>query len=74
MEVKNMVATHTPNYPTKRPSVPTGPKAGKKGSKSKVMKPMPKASKTTMGAIPPSGRSGVNPTSQGQTVQGGPKR
>jgi len=38
------------------------------------MKPMPKASKTTMGAIPPKGRKTVSPKAQSQTVQGGPKR
>ena len=64
----------TPNTPKKMPSVPTGPKANSKSSKSKVMSPMPKASGTTMGAIPPSGRSTVSPTSQSQTVQGGPRR
>ena len=64
----------TPNNPKKMPSVPTGPKANSKSSRSKVMKPMPKASKTTMGAIPPKGRKTVSPTSQSQTVQGGPKR
>ena len=64
----------TPNNPTKAPNVPTGPKSKKKSSPSKVMKPMSKASGTTMGNIPPAGRRTVNPTSQGQTVQGGPRR
>ena len=68
------MAGNTPNNPKKMPSVPTGPEAKAKGSKSKVMSPMPKASGTTMGAIPPKGRRTVSPTSQSQTVQGGPKR
>lgn len=33
---------HTPNNPTKAPSVPTGPSATPKSSPSKVMKPMGK--------------------------------
>jgi len=68
------MAGSTPNNPTKAPSIPTGPRASAKGSPSKVMKPMPKASKTTMGAIPPKGRKTVSPKAQSQTVQGGPKR
>ncbi len=65
---------HTPNTPTKAPNIPTGPRANPKSSPSKVMRPMPKASKTTMGAIPPKGRKGVSPVAQSQTVQGGPKK
>jgi len=68
------MAGNTPNNPTKMPSVPTGPKAKGKSSKSKVMSPMPKASGTTMGAIPPQGRVTVNPNSQSQSVKGGPRR
>jgi len=68
------MAGNTPNNPTKAPNVPTGPKAKKKGSKSKVMKPMPKASGTKMGATPPKGKGGVSPKNQGQTVHGGPKK
>jgi hypothetical protein len=64
----------TPNTPTKMPSVPTGPNAGQKGSNSKVMNPMPKAGSSTPGAGKPGGSSTVNPASQGQTVQGGPRR
>ena len=40
-----MGATHTPNYPTKAPNIPTGPKANAKSSPSKVMKPMSKGKK-----------------------------
>ena len=68
------MAGSTPNNPTKAPSIPTAPRASSNGSPSKVMKPMPKASKTTMGAIPPKGRKTVSPKAQSQTVQGGPKR
>ena len=68
------MSSHTPNTPTKMPSVPTGPKSKKKSSKSKVMKPMPKASGSTRGHMPPRDSKTVSPTSQGQTVQGGPKR
>ena len=68
------MAGNLPKNPTKRPSIPTGPKANTKTSKSKVMKPMPKAKKTNMGSTPPKGKGGVNPQSQSQTVQGGPKR
>jgi len=57
------MAQHTPNNPTKAPNIPTGPKASAKSSPSKVMKPMPKASKTVMGNIPPAGRKTVSPTS-----------
>jgi len=68
------MAGSTPSNPTKAPNIPTGPKANAKGSPSKVMKPMPKASKTSMGNIPPQGRRTVSPQNQGQTVQGGPRR
>ena len=36
------MAQHTPNNPTKMPSIPTGPKAKAKTSPSKVMKPISK--------------------------------
>ena len=68
------MAGSSPSNPRKAPSIPTGPRASAKGSPSKVMSPMPKASKTTMGAIPPKGRKTVSPKSQGQTVQGGPRK
>jgi len=64
----------TPNTPTRMPNVPTGPRATSKGSKSKVMRPMPKAGGTTMGKTPPSNKRSVSPKSQSQTVQGGPKK
>lgn len=64
---------HTPNNPTKAPNIPTGPRAKKKGSKSKVMKPMSKAGTTTPSGGP-SGRRGTNPKAQSQTVDGGPKK
>ncbi len=68
------MAGNTPNTPTKMPNVPTGPKAKTKTSNSKVMKPMPKASKTQPGKGAPSDSRTVSPTNQGQTVQGGPNK
>ena len=68
------MAQHTPNNPTKMPSVPTGPKANAKSSPSKVMKPMGKAGKTVPTGGKVRGASGVNPKSSSQTVDGGPKR
>ena len=68
------MAGSTPSNPRKAPSIPTGPRASAKGSPSKVMSPMPKAGKTSMKNIPPKGKKNVNPQSQGQTVQGGPRR
>lgn len=68
------MAGNTPNNPTRRPSVPTGPSAGQKGSKSKVMSPMPKAGMTTPKGGQPASRSGVNPKASRSTVQGGPKK
>lgn len=66
------MADHTPNNPRKAPSIPTGPRAKKKKSKSKVMSPMSKAG-TTKPSGGPKGRRGVNPKAQSQTVDGGPK-
>jgi len=68
------MSANTPNTPTKAPNIPTGPKSKKKTSNSKVMKPMAKASGTNMGHMPPAGSKSVSPTSQGQTVQGGPRK
>lgn len=68
------MAGNTPKNPTKAPNIPTGPKAKKKTSNSKVMKPMPKAGKTNMGSTPPKSKRTVSPKGQSQTVQGGPKR
>jgi len=68
------VAGNTPNNPKKAPNVPTGPKSKQKGSKSKVMSPMPKASPSKTGKGAPSGTRGVSPKNQGQTVRGGPKK
>ncbi len=65
---------HTPNNPSKAPNVPTGPKSAGKGSKSKVMSPMPKASSSNAGHVKPAGSSNVNSRSSSQTVHGGPKR
>ena len=59
----------TPNNPTKAPNVPTGPKSKKKSSPSKVMKPMSKASGTTMGNIPPAGRRTVLKDKQSRADQ-----
>ena len=64
---------NTPKNPTKAPNIPTGPKSKRKGSKSKVMKPMSKAG-TTKPSGGPSGKSSVSPKNQGQTVHGGPKK
>jgi len=68
------MSDHTPSNPTKMPSVPTGPTANRKASVSKPMKGMPKASGTTMGKNPPPTKRGVSPTSQSQTVHGGPRK
>lgn len=68
------MAQHTPNNPTKAPSIPTGPNAPAKSSPSKVMSPMGKAGKTVPTGGKVRGASSVNPTSQGQTVNGGPRR
>jgi len=68
------MAANTPNNPSKAPNVPTGPKSSSKGSKSKVMKPMPKASSSKAGHVKPAGSSNVNSRSSSQAVQGGPKR
>lgn len=65
---------HTPNNPTKAPSIPTGPRASSKASNTKVMSPMGKASSTQTGKVGVRGASSVNPKAQGQTVNGGPKR
>jgi len=67
------MAKHTPSNPKKMPFVPTGPTANKKTSKSKVMKPMPKAGTTSMGSTPPKSKRSVSPKAQSQTVDGGPK-
>lgn len=66
--------SHTPNNPSKAPNIPTGPKSSSKGSKSKVMSPMPKASSSNAGLVRPAGSSSINSKASGQTVQGGPKR
>jgi hypothetical protein len=58
----------------KAPNIPTGPRPGSTKGPSKPMSPMPAASSTKPGAGAPNGSSSVNPNSQGQTVQGGPKR
>jgi len=68
------MSASTPNTPTKAPNVPTGPKSKKKSSKSKVMKPMARATGSTMGNMPPAGSRSVSPKAQSQTVQGGPKK
>ena len=68
------MAGNTPSNPTKAPNIPTGPKSKQKGSKSKVMSPMPKASGTKMKAIPPKGKKNVSPKNQSQTVHDGPKK
>jgi hypothetical protein len=65
---------HTPNNPTKAPSVPTGPSASSKTSNSKVMSPMSKAGKTVPSGGKVRGATGVSPKAQSQTVNGGPKR
>jgi len=65
---------NTPKNPTKAPNVPTGPSAGKKGSKSKVMSPMPKANPSSAGNAKPAGSSNVNSKASSQAVQGGPKK
>jgi len=68
------MAGNTPNNPTKAPNVPTGPKAKRKTSNSKVMKPMSKASPSKTGKGAPSNSRTVSPKSQSQTVQGGPNK
>ena len=65
---------NTPNNPSKAPNIPTGPKSSSKGSKSKVMSPMPKAGSSSAGNVKPAGSSNINSRSSSQTVQGGPKR
>jgi hypothetical protein len=57
----------------KAPNIPTGPTARQAGI-SKPMGSMPSASPTRPGAGKPTGSSSVSPASQGQTVQGGPKK
>ena len=68
------MAGNTPNNPKKAPNIPTGPKSSSKGSKSKVMSPMPKANPGKPGNVKPKGSSNVNSKGSSQTVQGGPKR
>ena len=65
---------NTPNNPTKAPSIPTGPRANAKTSNSKVMSPMKKAGKTVPTGGKVRGATGVNPKSQGATVDGSPRR
>jgi hypothetical protein len=68
------MAGNTPSNPSKAPSVPTGPRASSKGSKSKVMSPMSKAGTTTPRGGQPASRRSVNSRASSQTVQGGPRK